>query len=135
MQLTTGTPIPFIQLDSINQDQLRRYADASGDHNAIHLDETVAKAMGLPGVIAHGMLSAGCLGERAMRAVRDEAGRPELRLTRFQTRFKSMVQLGDQIAVGGSVKEATPEKIVLELSARNQKGEVVTTAVVEFTGS
>jgi acyl dehydratase len=135
IELTTGTPIPFIRLDAISQEQLRQYADASGDHNPIHLDETVAKSMGLPGVIAHGMFSAGCLGERAMRAVRDEAGRADLRLMRFQTRFKSMVQLGDQLTVGGSVKEATPEKIVLELSARNQKDEIVTTAIVEFAHS
>jgi len=35
------------------------YADASGDQNPIHQDEAVAKAVGLPGVIAHGMLTMG----------------------------------------------------------------------------
>ncbi|MDR3607970.1 MAG: MaoC/PaaZ C-terminal domain-containing protein [Oligoflexia bacterium] len=133
MTLTAGTEIPFIRLDPITQPQLRRYADASGDHNAIHLDEEVAKSMGLPGVIAHGMLSAGFLGERALRAVLDEAGRNDLHMTRLQTRFKSMVQLGDQISVGGVVKEATPERVVLDLSAKNQKDEIVTVATAEFS--
>lgn len=36
---------------------LRAYAEASGDHNPIHLDDDAARALGLPGVIAHGMLS------------------------------------------------------------------------------
>jgi len=35
------------------------YADASGDQNQIHQDDAVAAAMGLPGVIAHGMLTMG----------------------------------------------------------------------------
>jgi acyl dehydratase len=132
MTLTAGTAISFNQLPVITQENLRRYADASGDHNGIHLDEQIAKSMGLPGVIAHGMLSAGFLGERAMHAVRNEAGRNDLRLTRFQCRFKSMVHLGDQISVGGTVKDAAEGKVVLELSAKNQKDEIVTVATVEF---
>jgi acyl dehydratase len=135
MNLVTGTVIPYIQLQPITQAQLNQYADASGDHNKIHLDEAVAKSMGLPGVIAHGMLSAGFLGERALHAVQDEAGRRDLRMTRFQSRFKSMVHLGDQISVGGVVKEATAEKITLELTAKNQKDEVVTISTAEFAAT
>jgi acyl dehydratase len=40
---------------TITRADLVRYADASGDHNPIHQDEQVARAVGLPGVIAHGM--------------------------------------------------------------------------------
>ena len=39
----------------ITRADLVRYAEASGDHNPIHQDEAVAKSVGLPGVIAHGM--------------------------------------------------------------------------------
>jgi acyl dehydratase len=39
----------------ITRDDLRAYADASGDHNPIHQDDAVARSVGLPGVIAHGM--------------------------------------------------------------------------------
>jgi len=39
----------------ITRDALRAYAAASGDHNPIHQDEAIALAVGLPGVIAHGM--------------------------------------------------------------------------------
>ncbi len=40
---------------TITRPDLVRYAEASGDHNPIHQDEQVALAVGLPGVIAHGM--------------------------------------------------------------------------------
>ena len=41
----------------ISRHDLRRYAEASGDHNPIHLDDDAARALGLPGVVAHGMLT------------------------------------------------------------------------------
>jgi acyl dehydratase len=44
---------------SITRDSLVRYAGASGDFNAIHYRDDVAKAVGLPGVLAHGMLTMG----------------------------------------------------------------------------
>ena len=40
---------------TVTRADLVRYAEASGDHNPIHQDEEVAIAVGLPGVIAHGM--------------------------------------------------------------------------------
>jgi acyl dehydratase len=40
---------------TITRADLVRYAEASGDHNPIHQDEAVARSVGLPGVIAHGM--------------------------------------------------------------------------------
>ncbi len=43
------------QTYAITRADLVRYAEASGDHNPIHQDESVATSVGLPGVIAHGM--------------------------------------------------------------------------------
>ena len=43
------------QTFTVTRADLVRYAEASGDHNPIHQDESVALAVGLPGVIAHGM--------------------------------------------------------------------------------
>lgn len=48
-------PIVFEQVTMIAEDQPRRYADASGDRNPIHLSEDAARAAKLPGVILHGM--------------------------------------------------------------------------------
>jgi len=47
----------------IDREILKRYADASGDQNPIHQDEAFAKSVGLPDVIAHGMLTMGLVGQ------------------------------------------------------------------------
>ena len=44
---------------AISRDTLVRYAGASGDFNSIHYRDDVAAAVGLPGVLAHGMLTMG----------------------------------------------------------------------------
>jgi len=47
----------------INRQLLIAYADASGDQNPIHQDEAFAKSVGLPDVIAHGMLTMALAGK------------------------------------------------------------------------
>jgi acyl dehydratase len=68
-------------------DQAERYAEASGDHNPIHLDEDAARAVGLPGRILHGL----CTMALAGRAVEQVAGREP---TRLAVRFSAPVALG-----------------------------------------
>lgn len=55
------------QVFTITRADLARYAGASGDHNPIHQDEAVARSVGLPGVIAHGMYTM-ALAARAVSA-------------------------------------------------------------------
>jgi acyl dehydratase len=59
-----------------------RYAGASGDFNPIHYRDDVATSVGLPGVIAHGMLTMGA----AVQPVVDWAGDPAL-IVDYQVRF------------------------------------------------
>ena len=66
-----GTTLPPAVVEVTRAD-LRAYADASGDTNPIHLDEAVARSVGLPDVIAHGMLTMGLAGS----VVTDWAGDP-----------------------------------------------------------
>jgi acyl dehydratase len=47
---------------SLSRDSLVRYAGASGDFNPIHYRDDVAQSVGLPGVLAHGMLTMGIAG-------------------------------------------------------------------------
>jgi acyl dehydratase len=98
--------------------QIAAYAQASGDHNPIHLDDDFARGVGLPGVIAHGMLQMGILATVAAEA----AGGPD-RLRRLSVRFAGMVQPGDTVTFSASPSgDGT-----LELSALNQRGEAVLT--------
>jgi acyl dehydratase len=66
----------------VDRARLVRYADASGDHNPIHQDEAAALAVGLPGVIAHGMWTMGA----AVQVVVDWLGDPG-RVVGYGTRF------------------------------------------------
>ncbi len=66
----------------VDRVRLVRYADASGDRNPIHQDEAAALAVGLPGVIAHGMWTMGA----AVQVVVDWLGDPGL-VVGYQTRF------------------------------------------------
>ncbi len=111
---------------TFTRDQIAAYAEASGDINPIHLDEDFAKSVGLPGVIAHGLLQMGILAVVAAEA----AGGPE-KLRRLSCRFASMVEPGDTVAFGAEPAGATR----LELRAMNQRGEaVLTKASAEYSG-
>jgi acyl dehydratase len=74
----------------VTRADLVRYAGASGDFNVIHWNERVAREVGLPGVIAHGMLTAGI----AARAVTAWAGDPGA-LVEYSVRFSRPVVVPD----------------------------------------
>lgn len=103
---------------TFTREQIAAYAEASGDHNPIHLDDAVARSVGLPGVIAHGMLQMGILATVAA----DAAGGPD-RLKRLSVRFAGMVVPGDTVTFRAEPRGTG----ALELSAINQKGEAVLT--------
>jgi acyl dehydratase len=109
---------------TFTREQIAAYADASGDHNPIHLDDDFARSVGLPGVIAHGMLQMGIAATVAAQA----AGGSE-RLRRMSVRFAGMVLPGDSVTF--SAEPAGEGK--LDLGAFNQRGEpVLTKAVAEY---
>lgn len=66
----------------LTRESLVRYAGASGDFNPIHYRDDVAAAVGLPGVLAHGMLTMG----QAVQPVVDWVGDPG-RVVDYQVRF------------------------------------------------
>ena len=67
----------------LTRDTLVRYAGASGDFNPIHYRDAVAESVGLPGVIAHGMLTMGL----AVQPVVDWLGGDPVAVTDYQVRF------------------------------------------------
>ncbi len=72
----------------VDPDQTFRYADASGDRMPIHLDENVAKSVGLPGIIAHGLCTMAMTSQAIIQTVAD--GDPA-RLRRLAVRFAKPV--------------------------------------------
>ena len=82
------------------REEITAYAAASGDRNPIHLDDRFARSVGLPGVIAHGMLQMGILANVAVAA----AGGDPRRIRRIGVRFAGMVEPGDEVVFGGEQK-------------------------------
>jgi acyl dehydratase len=107
----------------ITRTQLALFAGASGDHNPIHLDDEEARKGGLPGVIAHGMLSMAFLGDLLCEMV------PPDRIVSFDARFVSMAFPGDTITCRAEqigLAEADGGRIAdLKLTAANQNGQAV----------
>jgi acyl dehydratase len=84
-----GAELPE-ETSRVTRADLVRYAGASGDFNVIHWNERVAREVGLPDVIAHGMLTAGI----AVRAVTRWAGGPGA-VVDYQVRFSRPVVVPD----------------------------------------
>lgn len=73
----------------LTRDSLVRYAGASGDFNPIHYRDDIAAAVGLPGVLAHGMLTMGAAVQVAVNWVGDSG-----RIADYQVRFTKPVVVG-----------------------------------------
>jgi acyl dehydratase len=87
--LAPGTQVGSLTV-RLTREQLVRYAGASGDFNPIHYSDHFATALGLPGVIAHGMLTMGT----ALRVVTDWLGDPT-RVVSYSARFTRPVVVPD----------------------------------------
>ncbi|MFA1543807.1 MaoC/PaaZ C-terminal domain-containing protein [Actinomadura monticuli] len=122
-----GTEIPA-QTYAIDRANLVMYAGASGDFNPIHWRESVAKAVGLPDVIAHGMFTMAQGG----RFVTDWAGDPGA-VVDYGVRFSSPVVVPDQggatLEISGKVEEKLDDnKVVVALTAKSNDQKVLTRA-------
>ncbi|GAB7048735.1 MaoC family dehydratase [Catenuloplanes indicus] len=102
----------------VTRADLVRYAGASGDFNPIHWSESFAAKVGLPGVIAHGMLTMALVG----RAVTTWAGRPDA-IVEYGVRFTRPVEVpdtedGTEVQVSAVAKDTDdPGLVRLDLTA------------------
>jgi len=88
-----GEPLLRVR-QKIDEDQTYRYAEASGDHNPIHVDEHVAKLAGLPGIIVHGLCTMAFTSKVMIDHLCDCDPR---RLRRLRARFSRPVFPGQEI--------------------------------------
>ena len=112
-----GTALPPARFP-VRRADLVMYAGASGDFNVIHWNERIATAVGLPDVIAHGMLTMA----RAGRVVTDWVGDPGA-VCEYGVRFTRPVVVPDDdrgalLEVAGAVREKLDgRRVVVELTA------------------
>ena len=97
---------------------LVRYAGAGGDFNPIHFNQRVARSVGLPDVIAHGMFTMAQVGRYVTDWAADAAA-----MESFDARFSAPVVVPDDgggaaLEVSGTIADITPDgRVVLDLVA------------------
>ncbi len=94
-----GDHLPQLVKAPVTHLQLVRYAGASGDFNPLHTDAKIGEMIGTGGIIAHGMLIMGFVGQFLSDAVGPNA------LRKFGVRFKGMTRIGDEITCIGTITE------------------------------
>jgi acyl dehydratase len=109
---------------TVTQEQINAYAEASGDHNPIHVDPDFARSVGLPGTIAHGLLDMGIVTE----AVARWAGGYD-RVRSVSCRFSKPLLPGQTVTCTGRVVAIDESEglATLELEAVSSSGERVLT--------
>ena len=127
-QAEPGTELPPRHYQVTRRD-LVRYAGASGDFNVIHWNERIAKSVGLPDVIAHGMLTMALAG-RFLTELADDPGA----VTQYGVRFSAPVVVPDDdkgatVEVAGAVTERLDDhRVAVEVTARSDGAKVLTRA-------
>ncbi|RNF38929.1 MaoC/PaaZ C-terminal domain-containing protein [Planococcus salinus] len=112
--MNKGHEFPVLEKEEITHTQLVRYAGASGDFNPIHTVVPAAEKAGLGGVIAHGMLLMGFVGQAIGTWF------PDQEMTEFSVRFKAMTRPGEQITVTGQIVDENDEEWSCTAYAKNQ---------------
>ncbi len=117
-----GDKIPKLVKPMVTHLQLVRYAGASGDFNPLHTDPKIGEMLGMGGIIAHGMLTMGFVGQM----LSDYVGPTALR--KFGVRFKGMTRLDDVITCTGTITEKAQidgeARITGKVQAVDQNGDV-----------
>ena len=117
-----GYEIPETNIGPFNQNDLVKYAKASGDFNPIHLDKEFAKTIGLDNVIVHGMLIMAHLGNSIANSNSISF------LKHFSVQFCSITRLEEKLVCRGEVskieKNNQKKIITLKLKVLNLTGEV-----------
>jgi len=127
-QAEPGTELPPRHYQVTRRD-LVRYAGASGDFNVIHWNERIAKSVGLPDVIAHGMLTMALAG-RFLTELADDPGA----VTQYGVRFSAPVVVPDDdkgatVEVAGTVTERLDgNRVAIDVIARADGAKVLTRA-------
>ena len=111
--LEVGQSIGSVEI-LLTRDSLVRYAGASGDFNPIHYRDDIATSVGLPGVLAHGMLTMGA----AIQVVVDWVGDPG-RIVDYGVRFTKPVVVdpvdGAVLTISGKIGEIDAENNIVRI--------------------
>jgi acyl dehydratase len=123
--LQAGAQIPELKITP-DKYLTVRYAGASGDFNPIHVDDELARAVGLPGRILHGLWTMA----QVARAQTEAAGGPE-HLRRLSVQFRGMGVPEQEVAVSGTVREVNDGKALIDTVAVQGEKQIIRNAEAE----
>ncbi len=108
---------------TVTEDDIKKFAEVSGDRNPIHLDEEFAKKTFFQGRIAHGMLSAAFIST----VLASKLPGPGSIYLKQEIIFKRPIRIGDAITVAVEVidKDDEKESVILKTTCINQDNELV----------
>ena len=112
---------------TITQEKIARYAEASGDHNPLHLDPAFAATTQFGGTIAHGMLVLASISEMMTAAF----GKAWLTGGRLKVRFRGAARPGDTVIASGRVIRHDRGNTLCEVVCRNQEDVVLISGEAE----
>ena len=119
-----GDALPSVSKVVVQED-INTYAEASGDHNPLHLDQEFAATTHYGRIVAHGMLVLAYISEMMTQAF----GRHWLEAGHLKVRFRAPVYPGDRVSTFGDVLRLAEENSHIRLECtvgcRNQEGEEV----------
>ena len=95
----------------VRREDVKAYADASGDQNPLHQDDEFARSVGFPGIIAHGMFSLAHLA----KALTDWLGDPAA-LRRIKVQFRAPVFMDETLVAKGKILAVDPDTRTARLS-------------------
>ncbi len=98
-EVKVGDEIP-VHSKVVKREDVKAYADASGDQNPLHQDDNFARSVGFPGIIAHGMFTMAHLSSALTRWLGDPAA-----LTSIGVQFRAVVFMDETIAAGGTITD------------------------------
>ena len=130
--MQSGDSLPTIE-KQVTQEQIERYAAASGDFNPIHVDREYAASSQFRGTIAHGMMIAASISEIMTLAFDQDW----LRRGKLKIRFRAPVYPGDTVTAFGHVKAVRERngarEITCSVGVRRQNGEAAITGDATVT--
>ena len=128
MSLKVGDEIPELVKHPTTR-QLVQYAGASGDFYEIHYDQDYARSVALPGVILHGLLKAGYLGQLVTDWLGDRGT-----LKTFEVSYRGLDVPGRPYRCRGKITRVDGNEVELEIWGEDSEGKQTTigTATVEM---
>jgi len=113
-----GTVVAQRTFPALGRDDLRRYAEASGYLNPLHLETAFARRAGFDDVIVHGMLGMALLGRLLTEAF------PAQSLLHFRSRFRNVIPVGKAIVCEATLTASDGRVADLALAAATEGGPV-----------